>query len=64
MSPSDSEDLTIQVRRNSISRQFEVQVSPPTAEHHPDYVTVCVFATRDEADAYTQAYFHAETEPE
>lgn len=57
MSPTDSEDLTIVVRRNSISSQFEVLASPPTAEHHPDYETVGLFETRAQAEAYVEAEF-------
>ena len=50
MSPTDSEDLTAIVKH-----QWGVSVvleSAGTAEHTPDYHTVAVFLTSEEAEAF------------
>ena len=50
MSPEDSDDLTLAIAERGDA--FLVLRSPPTAEHHPDYVEVGAFTTRQLAETY------------
>jgi hypothetical protein len=50
ISPYDANDVTFLVVKQE--RGYVVLRSPDTAEHHPDYVEIREFATRDLAETY------------
>ena len=50
--PFESEDLSVQVEMREEGKLWVVFVSPPDAEHRPDYVETC-FSREQDADTFS-----------
>jgi hypothetical protein len=51
--PYDFVDLTVVLEPDGSGKQWAVLVSPPTAEHRPNYVETC-FERKQDAEAFAE----------